>query len=89
MYVCVCVAQKTEKEKERRKQTDRKTMCDHKIVTVQGDKRWHIAGNCNCLILSRPALQTNVGHIFHWEWSGHEEDEPHFQLSHYNTIQGG
>lgn len=28
----------------------------------------------------------NVGHKFNWEQSGHQEDEPHFQLSgKYNT----
>lgn len=63
---------------------------------AQNSKCWrrqkgYTAKKKKCLIqeqIYKPnaAPQTNVGHRFHWEQSGHQEDEPHFQSA--NTIQG-
>ncbi len=88
MY-CMCEKAERERERERERkdiQTDGK-----KQNKKQETKQWVFEETkgicCRKLELfdkgTRPnaAPQTNVGHIFHWEQGGHQEDQLHFQLS--------
>lgn len=62
-----------------------RTVCSHKIEETKGLCCRKLEKHT--LTQANAALQTNVGHIFHWEQSGYQEDEPHFKLSGYNTIR--